>query len=62
MLESKNKLDVWNNIWEVRYGAIPSRTPAWICFSFTSTPAQQPHGFKNISAQFYHLGSRAHTQ
>ena len=59
MLESKNKLGIQNNIWGVCCGAIPSRTPAWICFSFTSTPAQQPHGFKNISVQFYRLGSGA---
>lgn len=59
MLESKNKLSVQNNIWGVWCGAIPSRAPAWICFSFTSTPAQLPHGFKNISLQFYRLGSGA---
>lgn len=55
MLESKNKLGVQNNIWGVWCGAIPSRTPAWICFSFTSTPSQQSHGFINISVQLYSL-------
>lgn len=59
MLESKNKLGEQNNIWGVWCGAIPSRIPAWICFSFTSTPAQQPYGFKNNYVQFYRLGSGA---
>lgn len=59
MFESKNKFGVQNNIWGVWCGAIPSRTAAWICFSFTSTPAQQSHRFINISVQFYHLCFRA---